>query len=582
MVRPNKRKQPKERSALALFEQAIALLRAAPPQAIGAYLIGSLPFVLGLLYFWTDMSHNPFAFERSVASAMGITLLFFWMKIWQCQFTLRLRAHLTGSLPPAIGAGVLTRSGIQQSFIHAIGLFVLPLSMLLVLPFVWVYTFYQNCTVYGGDPELSPKEVIHHARREARRWPVQNHYVTWLASPIMLTVLCMVCLLILPWLRAIESGYQIFIYLSFGLILLLTSPITVIVALNYLALLFFVPQLVRMLFGVHSFASESAMTLLFNTSTFAAVCALTYLTLDPVMKAIYVLRCFYGESLYTGADIRAVLRRISAQPVNRLILLSILGGLSLQTPSADAAEPDVQALNRSINEEIQKAEYAWRMPKELREQLEDDENTTWLNKLGESMRDFVGDAMEEFTLWIRDMFTMPEAPELGKPSGMNWSALMKFLLYLAVIALVCAIVYVLARMFKEGRREPPEAVGEEIPVIPDLRDEQVSADQLPSDEWLDLAREMVQQGNYRLAVRACFLSGLAHIAQQELIRIRTFKSNRDYERELARRAHSLPAVMEAFGWSVQHFESIWYGDHTADETLYRDFNDYAQRVKGLC
>ncbi|MFT5497569.1 MAG: hypothetical protein ACI9TH_002976, partial [Kiritimatiellia bacterium] len=150
MVRPNKRKQPKERSALALFEQAIALLRAAPPQAIGAYLIGSLPFVLGLLYFWTDMSHNPFAFERSVASAMGITLLFFWMKIWQCQFTLRLRAHLTGSLPPAIGAGVLARSGIQQSFIHAIGLFVLPLSMLLVLPFVWVYTFYQNCTVYGG------------------------------------------------------------------------------------------------------------------------------------------------------------------------------------------------------------------------------------------------------------------------------------------------------------------------------------------------------------------------------------------------------------------------------------------------
>jgi hypothetical protein len=123
---------------------------------------------------------------------------------------------------------------------------------------------------------------------------------------------------------------------------------------------------------------------------------------------------------------------------------------------------------------------------------------------------------------------------------------------------------------------------EEVAIPPDLHDEAVSADQLPSDEWLDLARAMVREGNYRLAVRACFLSGLAHISNRELIRIRRFKSNRDYERELARRAHSLPEVSEAFGWSVQHFEGIWYGEHIADENLYQAFNDYAQKVKGLC
>ncbi len=584
MVRPSKRTPPKERSALALFEQAIALLRSAPPQALGAYLIGSLPFVLGLLYFWTDMSHNAFAAERSLMAAMGMALLFFWMKTWQSQFTIRLHAHLTGSPSPGVKTTTLARSGIHQGFIHAVGLFVLPLSLLLVVPFVWVYTFYQNCTVYGGDPELSPKEVVHKARREARRWPLQNHYVTWLASPFMLTILCAVCLLVLPWLRAIESGYQIFIYLSFGLLLLLTSPITVVVALNYLALLFFIPQLFKILFGLHSFASESTFTLLFNTSTFAAVCALTYLTLDPVMKAIYVLRCFYGEALYTGADIRAVLRRQTAAPVTRLIILASIGSLGLQPPAVEAApEPgDPQALHKAIDQEIRKAEYAWRMPKELREQLDEETDGGWLSGLGESMRNFLGEALEELTLWLRNLFTLAPDPRLAKSSGLDWSALMKLLLYLALMVLVGSIVYVLARMIKEGRREEPGAPVEEVAIPPDLHDEAVSADQLPSDEWLDLARAMVREGNYRLAVRACFLSGLAHISNRELVRIRRFKSNRDYQRELARRAHSLPEVSEVFGWSVQHFEGIWYGEHVADENLYQAFNDYAQKVKGLC
>jgi hypothetical protein len=56
-----KRRAATERPMLDLAEEAVHLLRSAPAHLFGWYLLGTLPFILGLLYFWTDMSWSAIA-----------------------------------------------------------------------------------------------------------------------------------------------------------------------------------------------------------------------------------------------------------------------------------------------------------------------------------------------------------------------------------------------------------------------------------------------------------------------------------------------------------------------------------------
>jgi hypothetical protein len=78
---------------------------------------------------------------------------------------------------------------------------------------------------------------------------------------------------------------------------------------------------------------------------------------------------------------------------------------------------------------------------------------------------------------------------------------------------------------------------------------------------LDLARELAEKGSLRLAIRAFYLAILADLADHELITIETFKSNREYEMELHRRAHQKEGLLPSFSKSREIFERVWYGMH---------------------
>src|SRR5579859_2125579 len=58
------------RTALEILEEAVHLLRSAPAGALAAYLTGSVPFLLGLLYFFADMSRNAFAGEHLLSASL--------------------------------------------------------------------------------------------------------------------------------------------------------------------------------------------------------------------------------------------------------------------------------------------------------------------------------------------------------------------------------------------------------------------------------------------------------------------------------------------------------------------------------
>jgi hypothetical protein len=142
-----------------------------------------------------------------------------------------------------------------------------------------------------------------------------------------------------------------------------------------------------------------------------------------------------------------------------------------------------------------------------------------------------------------------------------------------------ALAVMLYRLWRDRRRKPGAMASEAIQPLPDVTDENVGADQLPEDGWTALARELLERGELRLAMRAFYLASLAHLAERNLISIARFKSNRDYERELCRRGHAFPDLPSVFGENISAFERIWYGTHEVSHELVGRFAANVEKIR---
>ena len=302
-------------------EAAVHLLRMAPAGAVAMYYVGSLPFVLGLLYFWGDMSQSAFAYLHAAEAALFMAGLFVWMKAWQAAFVQRLDAEVRGKPPLEADWRRTARVVMAQTLVQPFGLFMLPLAMLTVLPFAWTYAFFQNVLVFGDGEDGAeqaklgvPGHVVRAVRQaasEAGRWPVQNHLVIWLTSPFLVVAAAGLFLVFLPVADELAPQWTgVLLYLYAGLFVLALAPLSpfgIAIAVNLASLIMILPLLLQMLLGIDTMFARNPSTLA-NTTFFAIVCGLTYLCMDPVVKAVYVLRCFYGQAVHTGEDLKVALR----------------------------------------------------------------------------------------------------------------------------------------------------------------------------------------------------------------------------------------------------------------------------------
>ncbi len=147
-MKPTHKKYPK--SAIRIIEEAVHLLRTTPGVLLAGYYLGSVPFVLGLLYFWADMSRSAHANEYSAAAALGLAFLFVWMKFWQTVFARRVQAQISGDLQTCWSLRQIASITATQSLIQATRFIVIPVAGLLVIPFGFCYAFYQNATAHVG------------------------------------------------------------------------------------------------------------------------------------------------------------------------------------------------------------------------------------------------------------------------------------------------------------------------------------------------------------------------------------------------------------------------------------------------
>jgi hypothetical protein len=507
--------------AIDLLEQAVHTLRAAPLATVVYHWIGSVPFALGMLVFWNDMT-GPRASDAACAmESLALTGLLLWMSCWRAVFAGRVERQL-GRRP----ASPWTRRRIwrlvsSQAFFGGTKLLAVPLAVSITLPLAWIVGFYRYAAVLSGHEDLDLAQIVARARKLAGFEQRQS----WI-------------------------------------ILLILAILYAVLSLNLAVTIALLPQFVRILTGYDSVFSRSGMYFVSNSLFWLAALALAWIAFDPFIQAVYCVRCFQLESRETGEDLRAALRLSGAglQPANssRNLLGAAVVLLLLCTPCAAQVTP--ANLDRSIKETLRSPEYGWQTAPSGTGRAA---NVPWLVAVTDRVVDHakqalrsVGKAIDWLVDWLRDKFDRPSNIDPAAPPGaaLHWSM---YLLIAAMLGLAALIAW---RLRRARTLKPPRIVGATGAPI-SLQDEHLLANQLPEERWMALAASCELQEDFRSALRALYLANLAWLGQGEWIAIHPGKTNREYEMEVRRKARAFPQACSLFAENVASFERAWYGMH---------------------
>lgn len=526
----NPKAREHRRSAILLLEEAVHVLRKAPLCLLSTYAIGTLPFVLALFYFWADMSRSADAQRYHAVFSLGLALLYIWMKCWHVVFAARVKMKISGAPAPRWSYQRVLSMTATQTLIHATAFFVLPLAAVAALPFGWCYAFYQNVTVEAANGACGPKMLCKRAWSQARLWPRQNH--------ILLSI-----------------------FSIFG----------IVVFLNVASAIYILPHLIKKYLGIESLFTLSGSHVI-NTTFWVVTIGISYLCMNPLVKTVYALRCFYGAAITSGDDIKLGLKDLVAGRTTAVIGLAVLILLAGGTLCAVAAETHIiapEALDRSIDEVMQQREFSWRMPREaLAEDQAEPEGpiasvVTWIvDQLGKGLNAVVK-WIDQLIDWL--LALLPTGEHQRVSSDADWISSVRVAVFALLLGLLGVLAYILWRSWSRRQIARVKIVAAPVEPTPDLEDEDTTAADLPVNRWLGLASELARKGSLRLAMRAFYLATLAGLAEYGLIIIDKYKSNCEYEMELRRRAHQKENLLTDFTRSREVFERVWYGLHSINQ-----------------
>lgn len=538
---------------LQTVEEATALLRRCPVNAWFWWFAGTTPFVCFSLHFWSDMSRAADADSHLAQSAFLLALAYGFMKVAHAIFGDHLlRLLRDGEKPGRLPFRGKLRLAASQALIHCTSPWVLALSSVAVLPAGWAYAFYHNANILalpvfreGGRT----RDLFKQALAQSHYRPGQNHGV-----------------------MAILFLFSLLVWMNITM-----GAITVILLMKSFS------------------GSENEFTrnpwLFLSSGFIAATVGVSYMIAGPLVKACYAVRCFYGLSRRTGEDIAMRFRGVPQIVIAAAILLAcVLQANTSWAAAADPAKPVVSStvnpddLDKNIRKVMNEDAFQWRMPRDHKQGKKD---TGWLESfvrdtglwvksvvddVGAFFKGLLNDRLKE---WLRNLFGSRRSSMEGE-SGTPWADMVKGVLYLLLATLAVVLCVQFFRMWKKKLPVAAAALGA-VPKI-DLKSDQVIATQLAEDEWLRLAQEKIDAGEYRLALRALFLATLAHLGERRMIAIAKSKSNGDYIRELALRARDRLELRRSFGEQTRVFDRSWYGWHDVTNDLLEQFRSNHQRI----
>lgn len=536
---------------LHVMESATELLRRIDARAWVWWFGGTLPFVAVLLHFWTDMSQAASAWSRLPGASFMLALAYGWMKVAHSVFADHLLRYLRDDPePPPMQLRSKLRLVTSAMMIHATTPWILVLALLAMIPFGWAYAFYHNVTVMalthfraGGRT----RDLIRIALQQSNYRAGQNH------------------------------GVIIVLFVFAALILF-----------NMLLGFYQVAAISKILTGEENAITRNPWMILSST-IFAMAVSLSYIVAGPLVKAVYALRCFHGQSRKNGEDLLVAFRRAGATLIIAIMAILTLSSAQAQPASPASAKPPARQsvnpdeLGRQINEVLKQDRFQWRLPREEGVTKEDD---GWLAGFFKAIGNWVRDMKNSVNKFIDDYIVRQIKDFLRgfrfKSSGSDlspttpWADMAHSVMVVLVVVLALLLIVLLVRHWM--RMPPAQAKAEEAAPELNLENEQIIASQLPENEWLRLAQEKINQGDFRLALRALFLATLAHLGERRLLAIAKSKSNGDYVRELALRARDRSEMRGRFVENVRRFDWAWYGLHDVSRDVLDEFRNNHQLI----
>jgi hypothetical protein len=221
----------------------------------------------------------------------------------------------------------------------------------------------------------------------------------------------------------------------------------------------------------------------------------------------------------------------------------------------NGANSNIEELNLAIDETLNESQFQWKLPNEKwRMGINDFEPPSWLKKFAEwSFEKFV-----DFLEWIYK--TKNKNPHDFDKLDLN--ELASQLIYILLGIVLLFLIYKLIRHLIQKKNSDFKTADISEPISID--DEHISADARPYSDWFSLAQEKINEGNYRLALRAFLLGQLAILAQDKRIFLARYKSNREYGYELRSRSRDNPSLYDIFAENSRIYEQVWYGDQPAE------------------
>ena len=559
----------KRHSAFDLADEAWCLLRQAPVATLAWYYLPTTLFVFGFLFFFVEMTANPHAIRWVGSYSLGLALGYPVLRACQTLFCSRLYREITGR--PALRCTPWTV--LRLIWIHTTtsiaAVLLIPVSMGLVLPWSWHYAYHQHLLTWTR-PKLEPSLAWH-----TRAWSL-----------------------------ALTQSKQHTVFFFFQI---LARFFLFVVGLVLAGVL---PGLLKSLFGLDTALSTSKWWL-FNTSVWAILIGAVYLFMDPLVKAFFVLRAFYAESVRSGDDLRGELRQCrerrglgAATAKGAVVLLVVAWGLSGGPPVAaqevetrggvgavvweGEADPEFdQSMEAALEKTSRRRHFSWRMELDPSWEGYDEEDDEVADRVAESLESLIrsfSEPVKELFAWLGRQFTNTggggTAPAMGPRSGKDWAEGLKTGAKGLLVVMGILMVILLYRSRKNLLPAAHGAPEDHFLEIPDLEDESLLATQLPEEDWLRIAEELRRKGEWRTALRALFLASLATLGRHELIRISRAKSNREYAREVHRKAHQIPVVYDEMVQGVRVFEQSWYGWVEADEGSFNTLRGHVERIRG--
>jgi hypothetical protein len=166
---------------------------------------------------------------------------------------------------------------------------------------------------------------------------------------------------------------------------------------------------------------------------------------------------------------------------------------------------------------------------------------------------------KESTNWLRAFFNWLIENIFGKMSFESGERVWKIVKWTFIGLFIGGVIFILFKSKFRGlfRGESKKLSGASFSDLPE---------DIESIDLDKLIEEALQNGNYRLAVRWCFLKALQSMNQNKQIAWQPSKTNIDYEAELKNLN-----LRQNFNKLSYVFEYVWYGENQTGEKLYLSY-----------